>query len=391
MKLHTALLTLTLLGHSRGQCPSELTGVESISSTLTMYYALVLSDSEPGILCARFESQSEAWLGWGINPSGEMIGGEAVIGLPDEGTVRKFNLYAESMDGVVEMDDASQTLMETSIVQENGMTIMSFAKYLDEDQYGIFESGRANSFIWAVGSSNTLGYHPERGHFELEFAGAAATSTSSSVASVTTSPFATSTAGTTTMGFTEGNTTLTPAPVASEVSTDMPVAAISAPTYSPTLGDVTTTYSPTSGGQVITPSPSVMAEVGNITSAPTLLYSDSVTTSSTAFGGANVEWATPTVGNGPENATTPSPSVFEYKLVSTNPTSATTESSTTNSTVVSTESTANATSNSTDSQFSPGDFASDSASRETGNSAVSSHSIGGLVLGAAALAIVFRF
>lgn len=411
MKLYTALLTLTLLGESRGQCPTELTGVETITSTMTMYYELVLPDSAPGMLCARIEAQSEAWLGWGINPSGEMIGGESVIGLPDEGTVLKYNLFAESMDGVVAMDDALQTLMETSIVQENGMTIMSFAKYLDEDQYGIFESGRPNSFIWAVGSSNSLGYHADRGNFELEFAGADATSTSSSSASVTTSPFVTSSAGSTVMGFTEGNVSLTSAPSTSEVSTDKPVAAITAPTYSPTIGDVITTYAPTSDSQAATTGPSVVMDsaVQGDSNETDAEVTDSVTTSPSISEEASEEWTTPSpsaLGNG-TSATTPSPSVIDSSATdssaTTRPTTASTESSTSNSTASSTQSstessTSNSTTNGTESksedQFSPGDFASGAeanASRETGNSAMSSRNMGGIVLSVAALAIVFGF
>ncbi|KAL7521404.1 hypothetical protein ACHAWX_006076 [Stephanocyclus meneghinianus] len=221
MKLSAAISTLALLGQSNGQCPSELTGVESITSTLTMYYSLILSGSEPGILCARIESATESWLGWGISPSGEMIGGEAVIGLPDQGTVRKFMLNDESMEGVVEMEEAAQTLMETSIVQENGMTIMSFAKYLDEDQYGIAASGSANSFIYAIGSSNTLGFHADEGNFFLRFPDVE-TLTSSSLASVATTSIAAATTVNSvntsgpTVGENETEVVATPSPTSAE-------------------------------------------------------------------------------------------------------------------------------------------------------------------------------
>lgn len=251
MKLSTAICTLALLGQSNGQCPSELTGVESITSTLTMYYSLVLSDSEPGILCARIESATDSWLGWGINPSGEMIGGEAVIGLPDQGTVRKFMLNDESMEGVVEMEEAAQTLMETSIVQENGMTIMSFAKYLDEDQYGIAASGSANSFIYAIGSSNTLGFHADEGNFVLQFP-EVETLTSSSSASVDT----TSTGAVTTV---------------ISLDTTSIAAVTAADTPSPTVVENETET-------ITTPSPTV-AEYNNGTTSPTVASMESSTSS----------------------------------------------------------------------------------------------------------------
>ncbi|KAL7489101.1 hypothetical protein ACHAW6_014692 [Cyclotella cf. meneghiniana] len=253
MKLSAAICTLALLGQSNGQCPSELTGVESITSTLTMYYSLILSGSEPGILCARIESATESWLGWGINPSGEMIGGEAVIGLPDQGTVRKFMLNDESMEGVVEMEDAAQTLMETSIVQENGMTIMSFAKYLDEDQYGIAASGSANSFIYAIGSSNTLGFHADEGNFFLQFPDVE-TLTSSSLASVATTSVAAATT------------------VNSLVTTSI-AAVTTVNTSGPTVGENETEI-------VATPSPSI-AEYNNGTTNPTVASIESSTPTST--------------------------------------------------------------------------------------------------------------
>ncbi|KAL7481470.1 hypothetical protein ACHAW6_007153 [Cyclotella cf. meneghiniana] len=442
MKFHAALLTLTLVGRSRGQCPAELTGVESITSTLTMYYALVLSDSEPGIFCARFESQSEAWLGWGINPSGEMIGGEAVIGLPDEGTVRKYNLFDESMEGVVEMDDALQTLMDTSIVQENGTTIMSFAKYLEEDQYGIFDSGLPNSFIWAVGSSNALGYHPERGNFQLQFESATGSSTTSSVASVTTPPFDNTPAGNSTSGFNDGVNTDAPTPTATDDSAGMPDSATAVPTYAPIAEDVADSSS--SEAQAFT-----NATLQVTTNETDFVESDNATDGSTIDEDADVEWDTPspTPARSEGEPATPSPSAVSNSSDAAEPTAASTESptynstsestesstsnstaestesstsnataestesstsnstaestesSTSNSTAESTESSAsnttsdssasNTTSDSTDADRAPGTEA--SASAETTNSAVSSQNIGGLVVGFAALAIAFGF
>jgi len=217
-----------------------------------MYYSLVLSDSEPGILCARIESATESWLGWGINPSGEMIGGEAVIGLPDQGTVRKFMLNDESMEGVVEMEEAAQTLMETSIVQENGMTIMSFAKYLDEDQYGIAASGSANSFIYAIGSSNTLGFHADEGNFVLQFP-EVETLTSSSSASVDT----TSTAAVTTVN---------------SLDTTSSAAVTTVNTSGPTIGENETEIA-------ATPSPTI-AEDNNGTTSSTVASMESSTSTS---------------------------------------------------------------------------------------------------------------
>ena len=73
------------------------------------------------------------------------IGSEAVIGLPDDGTVLKYELTGKSTSLVVPMSDDKQTLIDTSITQEGGMTVMSFTKILDEDQYEIVVG--PNTFI----------------------------------------------------------------------------------------------------------------------------------------------------------------------------------------------------------------------------------------------------
>ena len=88
-----AAASLVLLHQVAAQspCPSDLTQISTISSTETMYYEVV-----DGVLCARLESESEGWLGFGISPTGMMVPSEAVIGLPDEGTVLKYDLTGKS-------------------------------------------------------------------------------------------------------------------------------------------------------------------------------------------------------------------------------------------------------------------------------------------------------
>ncbi|KAL7506038.1 hypothetical protein ACHAXN_006490 [Cyclotella atomus] len=262
MKLPT-FLALALLRQANGLSCPELTNSESITSTLTMYYAVVTSAIEPSILCARLESESESWVAVGINPSGEMIGADAIIGLPDDGTVKKYVLEGKSIDAIVEMDGSAQTLMDTSITQENGMTIMSFTKYLDEDQYSISEG--ANTFIYAVGSGNELNYHASRGSFtlEVEAAGAASTSSTTGATVIETLPTPTSTTG--------ASSTV------ALVSTD--TTAVVSPTYSPTIGDDNVTFAPTTVGTATvdvgaTPAPSVVSKPLMRTAEPTLASGD---------------------------------------------------------------------------------------------------------------------
>lgn len=68
---------------------------------------------------------------------------------------------------VVPMSDDKQTLMDTSIEQKDGMTTMTFAKIMDEDEYPLVIGD--NTVIYAQASSNTLGYHgSSRGSFVLK-------------------------------------------------------------------------------------------------------------------------------------------------------------------------------------------------------------------------------
>jgi len=172
MKLLSAAATFLFLlnGVASQTCPSadEMTEMQ-LDDTLTLKYAVVLASSgdERNILCARLEGASEAWLGFGISPSGTMEGGEGIIGLPDDGTVKKY--YLGSSVRVDEMPDEFQTLMSSSITQADGVTTMEFAKYLDEDgEIEIVPNGN-NTFLYAVGTGNELGYHAARGPFNVDF------------------------------------------------------------------------------------------------------------------------------------------------------------------------------------------------------------------------------
>jgi hypothetical protein len=97
-----------------------------------------------------------------------MDGGMGIIGLPGDGTVMK---YVMSGDRSVElMSDERQTLMGTSITQEDGVTIMEFTKYLREDGENAILANGENTFLYALGAINELLYHSSgRGSFVLDF------------------------------------------------------------------------------------------------------------------------------------------------------------------------------------------------------------------------------
>lgn len=179
MKLLSAVASTLLLvkgAASQEACPNSISleewGVKEITKlngdTLTFRYAVVLptSPSEQSILCCRLESDDDAYLAFGISPAGTMDGGEGIVGLPDAGTVKKYTL---SPGQVEVMPAEQQTLMFTSISQENGKTVMEFAKYLVENgEHEILANGD-NVFLYSIGSNNELGYHSQRGDFTLDF------------------------------------------------------------------------------------------------------------------------------------------------------------------------------------------------------------------------------
>ena len=179
MKLLSAAWTLLLLNGAASQtCPSvdEYTEMALGDGTLTFKYAVVLASTadERSILCARLESGTGGWMGFGISPTGKMDSGASmkstgIIGVLGDGTVQKYWL-AEDPRGVDLMDAEHQTLMSTSIAEADGITVMEFTKYLQEDgEYEIF-SNAENPFLYALSTGATLGYHgSDRGTFMLDF------------------------------------------------------------------------------------------------------------------------------------------------------------------------------------------------------------------------------
>jgi cytochrome b561 len=116
-----------------------------------------------------------AWAGIAFSGNGGfMIGSEAVIGLPDAETVLKYNLNAQNPDGVVPFDEAQQTLIETSVIQDDVSTVLTFTKILAEDGEIPIAIGE-NTFLGAWGISNDLGFHSARQPFNIDLTNGALT------------------------------------------------------------------------------------------------------------------------------------------------------------------------------------------------------------------------
>jgi hypothetical protein len=120
---------------------------------LTVYYSTVSTDSGATALSIKAVYQGLAWLGIGVNPSGEMIGGEAVIGQPNAAVSSenpgKYSMSDESASGVVLMGSSSQTLINGSISQDSsaGTTTLMYTKIMEESGELSIDPNGKNTFI----------------------------------------------------------------------------------------------------------------------------------------------------------------------------------------------------------------------------------------------------
>ncbi|KAL7524891.1 hypothetical protein ACHAXR_000760, partial [Thalassiosira sp. AJA248-18] len=105
--------------------------------------------------------EGKAWVAIAFSEDGKMIGSEAVIGIPGEGTVLKYNLGSKVVSGVEPMQESQQTLFDTSIEVKDGQTIMKFTKMMKEPGEIELLAGD-NNFLGAYGSDTTLSIHSKR-------------------------------------------------------------------------------------------------------------------------------------------------------------------------------------------------------------------------------------
>ena len=105
----------------------------------------------------------EAWVGLAVSPDGQMVGSQAVIGLPDAGTDPEiYNLNDRDPAGVVPAPAESQILTSSSIVQEDGVTVLTFTVPIETDGFRVLSTGQTG-YLAAYGTGNALGTHRQRG------------------------------------------------------------------------------------------------------------------------------------------------------------------------------------------------------------------------------------
>jgi cytochrome b561 len=117
--------------------------------------------------------RSLVWLALGFSPAGVMKNSMAVIGLPEQGTVWQYNLTGKSSPSqMIPMPDETLSLTnDVSIVQNDTHTILTFTQPLQQTgQVSVNAKGNAtNTVIWAIGDTNQLGYHGQRGSYTMDF------------------------------------------------------------------------------------------------------------------------------------------------------------------------------------------------------------------------------
>jgi hypothetical protein len=126
----------------------------------------------------------EAWLGVGLSPDSRMVGSEPVIGVPgDDTTPSKYGPISSSNGAGVTstlVGDSEQTLMNATIAQMAGQTMLTFTTALAETGEAAYDSNGENTMAFAIGGSNNFpSYHSNgRNTFMLDLASVARPTTS---------------------------------------------------------------------------------------------------------------------------------------------------------------------------------------------------------------------
>lgn len=146
--------------------------IELVSGLLTMHAIVNPIDQ---LLTAELIYEGQGWLSLAFTEGGssQMVGAEAVIGLPavavSSTNPGKYGLGSYDPSGTQLMDSSRQTLTDADIVQNSTHTVLTFTKALVESgEYELF-STTANTLLWAVGGSNDLLFHIRRGDVTLKF------------------------------------------------------------------------------------------------------------------------------------------------------------------------------------------------------------------------------
>jgi DOMON domain len=109
------------------------------------------------------------WVAFGVSADGQMPGSEVIIAKTDEAqgssNPGKYSITARQQDAI--QLSSQQTLVDASFEQADGTTVLRFTKALAESGELEISADGTNTFVYAVGSSDTFGYHAKRGSFQV--------------------------------------------------------------------------------------------------------------------------------------------------------------------------------------------------------------------------------
>jgi hypothetical protein len=144
-------------------CPWQ-TFYQNDDNTVTIRHMLDVASSS---ITIQVEYEGQAWLGFAFASDPEdMVPNVAVIGLPDEKMVQKYDLAGQNPSLVTPVTESTPSFTDGTIMQNETHTILQFTQSLQASTNANEVSVKldaSNTFIWAVGTSNTLSFHLARG------------------------------------------------------------------------------------------------------------------------------------------------------------------------------------------------------------------------------------
>ena len=146
-------------------------GAANDTQQLLLFRSIINPTTQTVAIELEYQGSSDAavWLGLAFVVRELMVPSTAVIGLPDDETIQKYDISSRSLSGVTAFSDSS-SLTETSITsgtslsesEQKTITILRFTKPLAESMEPTVVSGE-NLINWAYGSSAVLGMHANKG------------------------------------------------------------------------------------------------------------------------------------------------------------------------------------------------------------------------------------
>merc|ERR1719375_2896102 len=146
-------------------CDADLTGGYTMKYKINVPQDTSKKECAGCTMSVEMSYDGDAWISLGFSTNGQMIGSDAVIGIPGSG-VSKYFMAGMATSQVTKMPESQQTLTDSSVEFDGQQTVMKFTKIMDEPGEVPIVVGD-NSFLWAYGSSPTLGYHANRASFAL--------------------------------------------------------------------------------------------------------------------------------------------------------------------------------------------------------------------------------